>query len=132
MPLVAFLLIILAAALHALWNFAAKKASGSLSVIWIGLAMAAIAIIPFLFLLEPDQIFLLKAWPFVLATGIIHAFYFFFLAKAYEHGDISVVYPIARGSGIAGTTIIAYLLLQEKISLIGASGISFICLGTVL
>jgi drug/metabolite transporter (DMT)-like permease len=131
MPLAAFLLIILAAALHALWNFAAKKASGNLSVIWIGLAMATIAIIPFLFLLSPDQIFVLEAWPFVLATGIIHAFYFFALAKAYEYGDISIVYPLARGSGIAGTAIIAYILLQEKISFIGASGILFICLGTV-
>src|SRR4030065_1783288 len=63
---------------------------------------------------------------------MIHAFYFFFLAKAYEHGDISVVYPISRGSGIAGTAIIAFLFLQEKISFIGASGILFICLGTVL
>ncbi len=131
MPLFAFLLIILAAALHALWNFAAKKADGNLSVIWIGLAMAAIAIIPFLFLLSPEQIFVLEAWPFVLATGIIHAVYFFALAKAYEHGDISVVYPLSRGSGIAGTAIIAYLLLQEKISPTGASGILFICLGTV-
>ncbi len=132
MPLLAFLLIILAAALHALWNFAAKKASGNLSVIWIGLAMATIAIIPFLFLLSLDQIFVLEAWPFILATGIIHAFYFFSLAKAYEHGDISVVYPLARGSGIAGTAITACLLLQEKISLTGASGISLISFGTFL
>lgn len=132
MPLLAFLLIILAAALHALWNFAAKKASGNFSVIWIGLAMATIAIIPFLFLLSPDQIFILEAWPFILATGIIHAFYFFYLAKAYEHGDISVVYPIARGSSIAGTAIAACLLLQEKISLVGAIGISFISFGIFL
>ena len=132
MPLLAFLLIILAAALHALWNFAAKKASGNLSVIWIGLAMATIAIIPFLFLLSPDQIFVLEAWPFILATGIIHAVYFFAVAKAYEHGDISIVYPIARGSGIAGTTIIACLLLQEEISSVGTVGISLISLGTLL
>jgi drug/metabolite transporter (DMT)-like permease len=131
MPLFAFLLILVAAVLHALWNFAAKKASGNLSVVWVGLAMATIAVIPFLFILSPSQILVLEAWPFVLATGIIHAVYFFALAKAYEHGDISVVYPISRGSGIAGTAIIAYLLLQEKISLIGASGILFICLGTV-
>ena len=132
MPLFAFLLVILAAALHALWNFAAKKASGNLSVIWIGLVLATIATIPFLFFLSPEQIFVSKAWPFILATGIIHAVYFFALAKAYEHGDISVVYPISRGSGIAGTAIIAYLLLQEKISFIGASGILLISLGTLL
>src|SRR4030042_2843895 len=132
MPLLAFLLIILAAALHALWNFVAKKAAGNLSVIWIGLAMATIAIIPFLFLLSPGQIFVLEAWPFILATGTIHAFYFFFLAKAYEHGDISVVYPIARGSAIAGTAMAACLFLQEKISLFGVAGISLISLGVLL
>jgi uncharacterized membrane protein len=132
MTLFAFLLVILAAALHALWNFAAKKASGNLSVIWIGLVLAAIVIIPFLFFLSPEQIFVTKAWPFVLVTGIIHAVYFFALAKAYEHGDISIVYPIARGSGIAGTAIIACLLLQEEISSVGTVGILLISLGTLL
>jgi len=132
MPLLAFLLVILAAALHALWNFAAKKVSGNLSVIWIGLVLATIAIIPFLFFLSPEQIFITKAWPFILATGIIHAVYFFAVAKAYEHGDISIVYPIARGSGIAGTAIIACLLLQEKISPVGTVGILLISLGTLL
>jgi multidrug transporter EmrE-like cation transporter len=132
MPLFAFLLIIIAAALHALWNFAAKKASGNLSVIWFGLAIATVAVIPFLFLLSPNQIFALNAWPFILATGIIHAFYFLFLAKAYEHGDISVVYPISRGSSVAGTAITAYFLLQEKISLPGAFGTIFISVGILL
>lgn len=132
MPLFAFLLVILAATLHALWNFAAKKVSGNLSVIWIGLVLATIAIIPFLFFLSPEQIFVTKAWPFILATGIIHAVYFFAVAKAYEHGDISIVYPIARGSGIAGTAIIACLLLQEKISPVGTVGILLISLGTLL
>ncbi len=132
MPLFAFLLVLLAATFHALWNFAAKKASGNLSVIWIGLVLATIAIIPFLVFLSPERIFVTKAWPFVLATGIIHAVYFFAVAKAYEHGDISVVYPIARGSGIAGTAIIACLLLQEKISAAGSAGILLISLGTLL
>ncbi len=132
MPLFAFLLVILAATLHALWNFAAKKVSGNLSVIWIGLVLATIVIIPFLFFLSPEQIFVTKAWPFILATGIIHAVYFFAVAKAYEHGDISIVYPIARGSGIAGTAIIACLLLQEEISSVGIVGILLISLGTLL
>jgi len=132
MPLFAFLLVIIAATLHALWNFAAKKASGNLSVIWIGLVLATIATVPFLFFLSPEQIFVTKVWPFILATGIIHAVYFFAVAKAYEHGDISIVYPIARGGGIAGTAIIACLLLQEKISFVGTAGILLISLGTLL
>jgi drug/metabolite transporter (DMT)-like permease len=132
MPLFAFLLVILAATLHALWNFATKKVSGNLSVIWIGLVLATIAIIPFLFFLSPEQIFVTKTWPFILATGLIHAVYFFAVAKAYEHGDISIIYPLARGSGIAGTAIIACLLLQEEISFAGTVGILLISLGTLL
>ncbi|MFC1670670.1 SMR family transporter [Spirochaetota bacterium] len=132
MTLTAFTLIIIAAVLHAIWNFAAKKASGNLSVIYLGLFLACIIFFPFLFILSPAEIFVAAAYPYIIATGIIHALYFFVLAKAYEHGDISIAYPIARGTGIAGTAIAAFLLLTEKISPIGASGILIICIGTVL
>jgi uncharacterized membrane protein len=87
---------------------------------------------PFLFFLSPEEIFVREALPFVVATGVIHAIYFFSLAKAYEYGDISVVYPIARGSAIAGTAITACLLLQEKISPLGATGILLISIGVLL
>ncbi len=132
MPLIPFLLTIIAALLHALWNFAAKKASGNLGIIWIGLLIATMLLIPFLFILSPDEILAREAIPFVVATGVIHALYFFSLAKAYEYGDISVVYPIARGSAIAGTAVAACLLLQEKISLLGATGILLIGIGVLL
>lgn len=132
MPLIPFLLTITAAVLHALWNFAAKKASGNLGIIWTGLLIATMMLFPFLFLLSPEEIFAREALPFVVATGVIHALYFFSLAKAYEYGDISVVYPIARGSAIATTAIAAHLLLQENMSATGAVGILLISIGVLL
>lgn len=132
MPTTAFILVILSAALHALWNFATKKVSGDISVIWIGLVMGCIALLPFIFFIPPDQIALDKVYPYIIATGVVHAVYVFALSKAYEHGEISVVYPISRGIGIAGIAIAALLFLQENISATGAAGIIAIGAGIFL
>jgi drug/metabolite transporter (DMT)-like permease len=131
MTLIIFLLIICSAFLHATWNFAAKKASGNYYVIYLGLGISTILFFPFLFTLSATDIFNNRAYPYVLATGTIHAVYFFALARAYEHGDISSAYPIARGTGVAGTALTAYLFLNESITLFGLFGIASISLGTL-
>jgi len=132
MTSVAFLLVVLAATLHALWNFATKKVRGDLSVIWIGSVMACVALAPFIFFLTPDQFAFSKVYPYIIASGIIHTIYFSALAKTYEQGEISIVYPIARGSGVVGTAIAAFLFLQERISVIGTIGILVIGSGIFL
>ncbi|MBW1710910.1 MAG: EamA family transporter [Deltaproteobacteria bacterium] len=131
MSLLVFLLIIFSAFLHALWNFTTKQLSGNLAVIYISLWVASVACFPFLFFLSWSDIHLSSGYPYFLATGLTHAFYFFGLSKAYEYGDISTVYPIARGLGVAGTALLAYLLLREDISVFGSLGIISICLGTI-
>jgi drug/metabolite transporter (DMT)-like permease len=119
----AFILVIVSALLHATWNFTTKKVSGNLSVLYLGLVIASLFLFPFalIFLLlnglEPI------GYLFVGATGVVHAFYFLFLSRAYTHGSISVVYPVARGCGVVGTAAVALLLLCERVSMIGAAGI---------
>jgi drug/metabolite transporter (DMT)-like permease len=131
MSLIVFLLIICSAFLHALWNFAAKKASGNFYVVYLGLLVSCFLIFPFLFTLSAKDIFNTRAFPYVMATGTIHAVYFFALAKAYEHGDISSAYPVARGTGVAGTALIAFFGLNEAITLFGLLGIASISFGTL-
>lgn len=131
MSLIVFFLIIASAFFHALWNFAAKKASGNFYVIYLSLWVAAVCFFPFLFTLSGSDIFKVRAVPYVLATGTIHAVYFFALAKAYEHGDISSSYPIARGTGVGGTALSAYFFLGEPITVFGWMGIIAISLGTL-
>ncbi|MBI4765293.1 MAG: EamA family transporter [Deltaproteobacteria bacterium] len=131
MSLIVFLLIIGSAFFHALWNFAAKKASGNFYVVYLSLLIASVLFFPFLLTLSVSDIFNPRAFPYVLATGTIHAVYFFALAKAYEHGDISSAYPIARGTGVAGTALTAYFFLNEAINLFGLLGIGSISLGTL-
>jgi len=67
----------------------------------------------------------------IIATGLIHSVYFRLLAAGYEAGEISLVYPIARGSGIALTAILAGLLLKEQLAVLGSIGIGLVCLGII-
>ena len=80
----------------------------------------------------PGHRFRLPAGGFSSGTAIIHAFYFTLLAQAYEHGDLSVVYPLARGVGVALTPIGAVLFLGEHISLPQGLGIAGIVLGLLI
>lgn len=123
MLLSAFLLVICAAVLHALWNFTTKKVSGNLSVLYLALLFGCIILLPLSFFLPPNLVAIRAGYPYLLATGIIHAFYFFLLSKAYNHGNISTVYPIARGSGVIGTTVVAVYMLGDTISLFGITGV---------
>jgi len=129
---VAFSLVMLSALLHALWNYTTKKVSGNLSVLYIGLIFACGIFSPVLLLFPRSEIFVVPAFPFVLATGMIHALYFYLLSKAYTYGNISTVYPIARGCGVVGTAIVAALLLREAISFVGIAGILGTSVGILL
>jgi uncharacterized membrane protein len=66
---------------------------------------------------------------YIVATGVVHAAYFSLLAKAYEGGDISLVYPIARGAGVAGTAALVLLLAIEGIAPQAGAGIAAVCAG---
>ena len=120
---IAFVLVLLSAVLHAVWNFLTKRVSGNLSVLYIGITAMCVALLPFvLFFLgqEPPEP---SAYSFIIATGVVHALYFFVLSKAYKYGNISTVYPVARGFGVIGTAIAAILWLNESVSFLGLCGI---------
>lgn len=130
-----FLLVIFSAFCHAAWNFAARKAAGNLMAIWLGLWIGCAVILP-----GAAGVIIrsgiratadLQGISCIIATGLIHTVYFRLLAAGYEKGEISLVYPIARGSGIAFTAILAGLLLKEQLTLLGAIGIGLVCLGII-
>ena len=130
-----FLLVIFSAFCHALWNFAARKAAGNLMAIWLGLWIGCAVILPgAIGVIIHSGIRATAELPgisCIIATGLIHSVYFRLLAAAYEEGEISLVYPIARGSGIALTAILAGLLLKEQLTLLGAIGIGLVCMGII-
>jgi uncharacterized membrane protein len=135
MTLHVFLLVIFSAFCHATWNFAARKAAGNLMAIWLALWIGCAVILPgaigVIIYKGIRATAELPGISCIIATGLIHSVYFRLLAAAYEEGEISLVYPIARGSGIAFTAILAGLLLQEQLTLLGAIGIGLVCLGII-
>jgi drug/metabolite transporter (DMT)-like permease len=131
MDLTAFTLVVAAACLHALWNLAAKRMSGNLGVFWLGLCLTGIVLAPFA-MSSALQSFDLAGLPYIVATAVIHTAYFALLAAGYRRGGLSTVYPLARGTGVAGTAIVAGAVIEQRISAVGALGIGAVCLGILL
>jgi drug/metabolite transporter (DMT)-like permease len=131
MDLTAFVLVVAAACLHALWNLVAKRVSGNLAVLWMAPCMSGLALAPFA-LYSASRSFDPAGLPYVAATGLIHAGYFALLAASYRQGELSTVYPLARGTGVAGTALVARAVIGERLSALGALGVGSICLGIVL
>ena len=68
-------------------------------------------------------------WFFIFATTFLHGLYRYSVIKSYQYGDLSFVYPIARGSSVLLIGLISILILEADISLTGIIGIVLICVG---
>ncbi len=97
-----------AACLHAGWNFITRKFRGDLALLWLSIWFGIIVELP-LMLYFVDYGKILAATPYIFASAISHGFYVIFLGMSYQFGDISLVYPIARGTGVGLTTLAAGL-----------------------
>ena len=112
--------IVLASAfLHAGWNYLLKKSDRKIVFIWWFLLMSAIIYLPVFLLLSARSPIPPAGWLCIVATGIIHGVYFWCMGGAYQRGDLSLVYPLARGSGPLFVPILAVILLREEIALLG-------------
>ena len=89
-------IILLAAAMHASWNILIKRAGQRIPYAsqWVAIYCGIIAICVLPFLNFPDAV----SWPYLCASALLQTAYFFLLAKAYQHGDFSVAYPLMRGT----------------------------------
>ncbi len=113
MWLLSLALILFSAALHAGWNLIVKSEDDKLLSAWLTTLCPPLILWPLLFLtgLPPRE-----AWPILLGSGIIQAAYVASLVRAYEHGDLSVVYPVARGLAPLFVSVGAPLTLGETLS----------------
>ena len=126
---IALAIVLIAAFLHACWNLLAKKSRNKLVFIWWFLLIASIAYLPMIMYFWQSVIISMHGWLCILATGVIHAIYFWLTAGAYERGELSLVYPLARGSGPLLVPILAVILLNEKLSSPGVAGILLVIFG---
>jgi len=129
MSLTLLALILFAAILHATWNFFAKRSGGGLTVLWIGALIATLATLPVAIATQWGKPIPRDGLIIGVVSGFVHCAYWWALARMYRHGAISLTYPIARGSGVAGTAIGAIAWLHEPLSFIGAIGIGAVVAG---
>jgi drug/metabolite transporter (DMT)-like permease len=124
-----FLAVLFAALCHAGWNALIKVGLDPLStttLISLGSGLVALFFLPVVGL--PAS----AAWPWIVASVVIHLFYFAALIEAYRTGDLGQVYPIARGAAPLMTATVTTLFVGEKLSLVGWGGIVALVAGVFL
>lgn len=125
----AIALILCAAFLHALWN-AMVKGSGdqplTLGLVNLGHLLAG-AVLVSLFAIPAAE-----SWPFLIGSTIIHFFYYGFLLLAYRHGDLSQVYPLARGVAPVLVALGGWSFAGETLPLSAWLGIALVSTGIAI
>lgn len=127
----ALALVLASAVAHATWNLFAKRSGGGVPFLWLALTLsiplyAPIAVAAVLLSgahIGPVEI----AWMFV--NGALNVAYFIFLQRGYRAGDLSIVYPLARGTGPVLATIGAILIFGERPTPLAIAGAVSIAVG---
>ncbi|WP_311223501.1 MULTISPECIES: EamA family transporter [unclassified Acidovorax] len=134
MSLNAFALIILAGLIHAGWNIAAKKAGGDSRFAFFTSALMMFIWAPLGWWIGRDVVphWGRVEWGFVVASGLLHVGYYVILLRGYRKADLTVVYPLARGSGPLLSSLVAVTLLGEQLSALGVFGIAGVVGGVFL
>lgn len=129
MSLTALALVLAAGFLHATWNLILKRTSERLLVTSWGLLLGAIIFLPALVQAGPPPA---RVWPYAVASAAVLLGYYTCLARAYDRGAFSLVYPVARGTAPAMLALWAIIFLGERPSATGILGIAAILCGLVV
>jgi drug/metabolite transporter (DMT)-like permease len=134
MSATAFALVITAALLHALWNLAAKKAGGDHRFALLSALLVTVVWAPagLWFGWQELPRWDVLEWAVVAASATVHVLYFNVLLTGYRVADLSVVYPLARGSAPLLSATAAVLLLGESLGPAGLAGVLAVCGGVFL
>jgi drug/metabolite transporter (DMT)-like permease len=129
MDLVVFLAVLAGAAMHAGWNALVKTGlDRTTSIFLLAFIQGAIslALLP-LFALPAAA-----SWPWIAVSAVLHTGYKIFLIRAYAHGDLSQVYPLARGSAPLIVALFSILVLSENLTAVKFAAVCAIALGVML
>ena len=128
LSLTSFLLVVVAAALHAGWNLIVKASEDRLIAVWAVLAVGgASGAVILVFAGLPEA----SAIPWLVGSVAVHVVYPLTLVAAYDHADMSVAYPIVRGVSPVLVAIAGVALLDDSISRWGVVGILAITIGVM-
>jgi drug/metabolite transporter (DMT)-like permease len=118
--------VLLAALLHAGWNVAVRAGTDQrrqTALVVAGGVVIACIILPMLPLPRPD------AWRYLFTSAVLNAVYFALIAEAYTRGDVTLAYPLMRGTAPMLAAIAAWALIGEILPSLAWLGIAGICAG---
>ena len=123
-----FLAVLFAAFLHAGWNALVKTGGDKFQAMFImSTSQGAIGLLMTIVLPLPSG----QVWLWLLASGLVHSLYKFFLTSAYEHGDLSRVYPIARGLAPMLVALVGVFFLSDELAVLEYIGIAALGTGII-
>lgn len=130
--LLATVLALTAAVLHASWNISVKQSGDKRLALWgqfaISGALSGVVIVAWTLIAGAPPI----AWGWAAASGATHVPYILLLSRAYDRGDFSMSYPIARGGGALAAALGGVLILHDTISFVSAFGILLVVAGLLI
>jgi len=130
----ALILVLISAVAHATWNFIAKQASAGPVFNWLFDLMSVGVCLPLtvaLVVAQPPHLSYL-AWVFVVGSALLELAYFLLLGQGYRTGDLSLVYPLARGTGPMLATAGAILILGERPTPLALCGVVLVGVGVFM
>lgn len=127
----ALVLVLASAFLHATWNFLAKRVGGGMSVVWLFSTLGSLIYLPVVIGVLVIQRPRLGAVELLFLSGtfFLHMLYYYFLQSGYRVGDLSLVYPLARGTGPVLASFGAIWLLGERPSAVALAGTLLVSVG---
>jgi drug/metabolite transporter (DMT)-like permease len=131
MSLAALGLVVAAAFIHAYWNYLAKRSAGGPVFVWLYSAATCLLyapVIAVLVALDPPR-YGPSEWLLIVSSGVLHLLYSLTLQRGYRAADLSVVYPLARGTGPLLSSLAAIVILGEHPTIAGMIGIALIVSG---
>jgi drug/metabolite transporter (DMT)-like permease len=128
---VAVLLVVISAFAHASWNLLAKRAGTPELANWWMATSAAVIMFPTAIVFLANDVPSTTGWAFIGGTIALHILYYFTLGRAYRYGELSIVYPVARGLGLTLIPVIGIGLLNETVSPLAGFGVGLILAGIV-
>jgi drug/metabolite transporter (DMT)-like permease len=134
MPWQALTLVLIAALLHATWNLVAKRSGGDHRFAFLGALATGVLWAPVAWWFGAEELprWGTTEWAIVSVSAFVHVVYYLTLLRGYREADLTVVYPVARGSGPLVTVLAAVLLLGEALNWISGLGVLAVCAGVFL
>jgi drug/metabolite transporter (DMT)-like permease len=121
-------LILGAALVHATWNAILHSDADRLWSITLMCMVSAVCALPFaLWLPRPAA----ASWPYIAASATLQVLYCLTLVRAYRHGELSQIYPIARGSAPMMVTLGAAVFAAERLGPLALAGVAMVSAGVI-